>query len=1421
MPPSNDHQTNKPVIFLAFAQDRVEGGAYLRNLPIELDGIRKALQKARQAGLCEIVERSNTTVENILDVFQEYQDRIAIFHYGGHADSYELLLESLSGEHAIARSEGLVSFLARQKGLQLVFLNGCSSRQQALDLTEAGVPAVIGTSQKINDAVATNLSGRFYRGLAAGLAIERAWAEAIDQINIETDTANFRGMHGEGIAEEEAETRLPWEIYYREGAEIVKNWNLPAAANQPLFGLPLPESYYRRLPAAPFIWLKDFKQEDAAIFFGRGAEIRKLHTHITAGSQPILLFYGKAGVGKSSLLQAGLMPRLENDYTIKYVRCLPGKSLTDTLTQSLQDIGDEYPVPAGPPLQSSGQDDLRLKLAELQKALGENSGFVRQVLENELQKLSARTAETLALADLWHRIEEKNGRPLLLVLDEIEKNLDDRAQNEAAPAEQLKIFSNLVQQVFAQAQTQPRGKLILSCREEVHGRLRESLQAQSLPFAEMFLAPLSWEGVVEAVEGVTRHPATQTQFHLEIDRNKSGNLPEIIAGDLLESEESPLAPMLQIVLTGLWRAALRENAKAPRLTVRQYQELKQAGGLVGEFFKQQIEQLNHWQRSVVESGLVLDLLYRHTTPSGTAESLSTEQLQKIYHGRHQTIEQLLDKCRDLYLLTDVPPRGTGLAHALLAPIVIKEYSNSVKPGQQAARILNSRIEEFRANAKGIWLNDADLEMVEKGREGMRQFDADEERLLQISRERKAQRERERKRNRVIRNVLAVCIFLFAVLAGWQWQVSERNYKRSKANQLAFIAKDLLKTDNTKALRVAEAAYAILGANSPAAVTRTLSEIFHSQELWPFYEASYSHDKHVTSAAIAPDGRRILTASEDGFAKLWNEHGNLLQAFDHEGYEVESAAFSPNGKQVMTLANGMVKLWEMNGKLVDSDTLPAGHAADLSDFSTDGMRILKTFAGSEDEKFRALIQRLKQGEETYQVIPAANQQRVATISSYGIAMLLDGEGNILRSIDSSVVAAAISPDGKRMLTVTVDSLSTIKFWDEQGNFLGDFKYRGEVNHAVFSPDGAQILTAANDHTAKLWDLSQKFVHRLPPHGLGVTAAGFSPDGRRIVTASHDGFARLWDEGGILLDSLAHGEVVNAAAFSPDGKRILTASRDGNARLWLFEEARVLNLPHRGEVQSAIFSPDEGSRILTAARDSTARLWTAGGSPLHAFRHHGEVMAAAFSSDGHQILTVSSDSAVTLWNASGDSIKVFKHHDEVNAAAFSPDGKQIFTACADSVARLWQTEKPFAAQSFKHGENVRMVAFSPASGKRLLVTAGNTVKLWNEQGNPLESLAHKYGVKAVAFSSDGQQILTASIDQSAKLWNVRGELLANFGKHTLPVNSANFSSDGKNIITASDDGYAIIWWASKTIFEWLKTAPVYRLTREEEERYEIIR
>ena len=80
----------KPVIFLTFANDKVDNTAYLRNLSLEQHGIRKALAEAVSSCLCEIVEGSSARISDVLDVFQDpiYGSRISIFHYGGHANGF-------------------------------------------------------------------------------------------------------------------------------------------------------------------------------------------------------------------------------------------------------------------------------------------------------------------------------------------------------------------------------------------------------------------------------------------------------------------------------------------------------------------------------------------------------------------------------------------------------------------------------------------------------------------------------------------------------------------------------------------------------------------------------------------------------------------------------------------------------------------------------------------------------------------------------------------------------------------------------------------------------------------------------------------------------------------------------------------------------------------------------------------------------------------------------------------------------------------------------------------------------------------------------------------------------------------------------------------------------------------------------------
>jgi hypothetical protein len=115
----------------------------------------------------------------------------------------------------------------------------------------------------------------------------------------------------------------------------------------------------------------------------------------------------------------------------------------------------------------------------------------------------------------------------------------------------------------------------------------------------------------------------------------------------------------------------------------------------------------------------------------------------------------------------------------------------------------------------------------------------------------------------------------------------------------------------------------------------------------------------------------------------------------------------------------------------------------------------------------------------------------------------------------------------------------------------YSHDANVNYAEFSPDGKWVLSASDDHTARIWDtISGGPRTPLLQHTGAVYHATFSPDGRWVVTASADQTARVWDAvtGQPRTASLQHTASVTYAAFSPDGGRVLTISGDKTARLW---------------------------------------------------------------------------------------------------------------------------------------------------------------------------------------------------------------------------------------------------------------------------------
>ncbi len=127
------------------------------------------------------------------------------------------------------------------------------------------------------------------------------------------------------------------------------------------------------------------------------------------------------------------------------------------------------------------------------------------------------------------------------------------------------------------------------------------------------------------------------------------------------------------------------------------------------------------------------------------------------------------------------------------------------------------------------------------------------------------------------------------------------------------------------------------------------------------------------------------------------------------------------------------------------------------------------------------------------------------------------------------------------------------WEaDSGRLVAELKgHQDRVLSASYSPDGRRIVTASLDNTARVWEAdSGRLVAELKGHQGSVVSASYSPDGRRIVTASEDKTARVWeaDSGRLLAELKGHRDSVLSASYSPDGQRIVTASKDSTVRVW---------------------------------------------------------------------------------------------------------------------------------------------------------------------------------------------------------------------------------------------------------------------------------
>ena len=460
-----------------------------------------------------------------------------------------------------------------------------------------------------------------------------------------------------------------------------------------------------------------------------------------------------------------------------------------------------------------------------------------------------------------------------------------------------------------------------------------------------------------------------------------------------------------------------------------------------------------------------------------------------------------------------------------------------------------------------------------------------------------------------------------------------------------------------------------------------------------------HGGAVNHVRFSHDGRRVVTSSEDGTAKVWAFRGVHPAGPPRNSRHVSSvfaAEFSPDGQSVATASRDLrARVWDAETGEPASAILQHNRTVSGVRFTPDGRQI---------------------------ITQSSDMLRVWDPWSGVIPPFLFAVSSIIDHVDCDPKSLRVAASGHRH-AANPSGTGWARVWDAKTGeqLTPELSHPSRVTHATLSPDGGRFLvTVCDDSFVRVWDVAsgRKTAEKRPLATGQLRFAAFSPDGRRLVTAGGDrvasrGVAQVWTvspEGKIDPASreLGHRAPITFAAFSPDGNRVVTVTGDldanlGEAKVWEWSAAApAVDLKdqaghaHQEAITHAAFSGD-GSLLVTASNDDTARIWNVKSGALRRElkNHTADVVFASFSHGGDFVVTTGKDRMAIVWDANtGTPDAILAHKAGVNHAVFSPDSRYLATACRDGTFRIWSIKSGLLVDLRRQPGDARFVAYTGA-------------------------------------------------------------------------------------------------------------------------------
>jgi WD40 repeat protein len=1176
--------------------------------------------------------------------------------------------------------------------------------------------------------------------------------------------------------------------------------------------------------AAPYRGLAAMTEADSEFFFGRSAETIETLKTLEANSDRLPVLLGNSGVGKSSIAQAGVLAALSRQAWPE------GANISDDWPRAFHDSRRWCFLKLQP-----GADPLK-SLIDTFLSTWKLDPISPDWAKKRAEWLRALLDDGLALSDLldaterqYDHLQQPRPSAFFLYVDQGEE-LYARSEER-----QRRRFS----QILSEGLRESRLRALLSMRSDFFGALQDDAALYSV-HAQINVPPLR-EPELRQVVG---RPAALLSARFEGD-----NANEIAKWAAEESaKDAGMLPMLSYLLDDMWTQMVKRGDGVLKLPSKAFE----LGGVL-------VKQANDFlaQNPASEEELRKVFTFKLATVREDGEPTRKRALQSEFSGSEWGLVSALASY-PYRLLVTITPEG-GETYAEVAHEAIFQKWDKLRGWIAAESGFLSWLRELRSDYRhwqeapkqsrdeallmGLALKDAKDWLVRRAED----VPQAERQFIALSIEREAE-EQERKhaeeiKRRVLRVLAAALVLVVAVTAltimNWWDATTQRNVALiTQSRFLTELASERINANDggTAVLLLIEALpderalrwWARWWANisgrggadrplSPEAEAALPNARLHLHER----KVLGGHDSWVSYAAFSEDGKRLVTASRDKTARIWDvASGRQLKVLEGHGDWVWTAGFSRDGYLVVTASGDKTaRIWNTeNG--AELAKLEHGNSVESASFHPDGKRVV---TASDDDKVR--IWDWKNKKILHEIPGHAGQlwnasfspsgDRILTASRDRTARIWNADtGRLEQTFEGhtdSVWTAAFNNDATRVVTASRDA--TVRIWDVANGKkeLVRIDHPDEAVSAYFSPDGLRVITASRDTKVRIWDVATgKEVMTRDGHVGWVLSAAFQPpNGDQIATTSRDWTVRLWDAQANKTISGLEGNAgpVSSAAFSRDGAMVATASQDNTARIWGVDGKAIGALEgHKEAVWSAAFD-EKGKRVVTASADKTARIWQIGGDamPKELKGHTEPVWSAAFSRDGTQVVTASRDMTARVWVLDSGTTYILKDHtDDVLSASFSDDGLRVVTGSRDTDARIWNAKgENSICQLQGHADDVVSAMFSPGSGK-LVVTASadQTALIWDVEKcggtstlSPWKKLeGHSDAVWSAAFSPDGKRVVTASRDMTARIWEIESGRSIILRGHADWVVSAAFTPDGKSVLTASRDKTVRVWDAT---------------------------